>query len=68
MHVQRASITHDIIKKSVHYSKRVSNNSKLDSTANTMETFQIESCVRGDHIYNLKAHVIISRSRREQAK
>ena len=27
------------------------NNSKLDLTARAMETFQIESCVRGHHIY-----------------
>ena len=45
---------HDIIKKSVRYSERVSqgvNKSKLNSTARAMETFQIESCVRGHHIY-----------------
>ena len=42
------SITHDVIKKSVHYSEHVS---QLDSTASAMETFQIESCVRGHHIY-----------------
>ena len=47
----RASITHDIIKKSVRYSERVSQGIKLDSTASAMETFQIESCVRGHHIY-----------------
>ena len=40
--------THDIIKKSVRYSKCVS---QLDSTASEMEMFQIESCVRGHHIY-----------------
>ena len=54
----RASITHDIIKKSVHYSERVShglNKSQLDSTASAMETFQIESCVRGHHISNLES-------------
>ena len=46
--------THDIIKKSVCYSERVSqgiNKSKLDSTASAMEMFQIESCGRGYHIY-----------------
>ena len=38
----------------MHYSERVSqgvNKSKLDSTASAMETFLIESCVRGHHIY-----------------
>ena len=57
MHVPRAGITHDIMKKSVHYSERVSqgvNKSKLESTTSAMETFQIESCVRGHHIYDLK--------------
>ena len=59
MHVPCASIAHDIIdthdiKKSVRYSERVSqgvNKSKLDSTASAIETFQIESCVRGHLIY-----------------
>ena len=54
MHVPCASITHDIIKKSVRSSECESqgvNKSKLDSTASAMETFQIESCVRGHHIY-----------------
>ena len=58
MHVPRASITLDIIKKSVHYSERVRqgvNKSKLDSTPNAMEAFQIESCVRSHHIYNLES-------------
>ena len=58
MHVPRAGIMHDIIKKSVHYSECVSqgvNKSKLDLTASAMETFQIESCVRGHHIYNLES-------------
>ena len=38
----------------VRYSECVSqgvNKSRLDSTASAMETFQIESCVRGHHIY-----------------
>ena len=55
MHVPRASITHDIMKKSARYSEHVSqgvNKSKLGSlTASAMETFQIESCVRGHHIH-----------------
>ena len=57
MQVPRVNITHDI-KKSVHYSERVSqgvNKSKRGSTASAMETFQIESCVRGHHISNLES-------------
>ena len=54
VHASLIIVTHDIIKKSVCYSEHVSqgvNKSKLDSIANAMETFQIESCVRGHHIY-----------------
>ena len=36
----------------MRYSERVSQGIKLDSTASVLETFQIESCVRGHHIYN----------------
>ena len=54
MHAPHTSITHEMIKKSVCYSERVSqgvNKSKLDSNVSAMETFQIESCIRGHHIY-----------------